>query len=567
VNDDKSWKNEKSWPVARDVVYNGFVEEIKSQYRQQFESLRDLLAAMMNERSVGSLLKVTTDHIADSDDVAAASIWLIRRGDMCSSCAMAPVCPNKALCLHMLSSAGSICSGAPEDGDVLRTHLRIPLGVGAVGRVGGSGDVAVIDSVDENPELPMVDPARLDRKLAGGFLAVPMLYRGNVLGVLAMFTRDPASEAGGLLRQRVIADLTAASLANASAFEEVERLRHKLELENQYLRESIIAEGAFDEMVGSSPAMLAVQRQIKLVAPTDASVLILGESGTGKELVAREIHKQSNRSGGPLIKVNCAAIPKELYESEFFGHVKGSFTGAVADRAGRFEAADGGTLFLDEVGEIPLDMQTKLLRVLQEGQYERIGDETTREVNVRIVAATNRDLKGDVDAKRFREDLYYRLNVFPVEVAPLRQRREDIPLLAGHFVKLICKKMHRPNLELTDAVLDRLARHDWPGNIRELQNVIERAVITAHEGVLRVELPRDTAASLEAIAASGSPDSGGPQVLTADGIRQLEKRNILAALRMTKWKIGGKGGAADLLAMKPTTLASRMKAMDIQRPT
>jgi transcriptional regulator with GAF, ATPase, and Fis domain len=385
-----------------------------------------------------------------------------------------------------------------------------------------------------------------------------------------MFTQVVPSEADGILQQRVIADITARVLANARAFEDIERTRHKLELENEHLRDEITVVGAFGEMIGRSPAIEGVREQISFVAPTDATVLILGESGTGKELVAREIHKKSDRSDGPLIKVNCAAIPKELYESEFFGHVKGSFTGAVANRAGRFEAADDGTLFLDEVGEIPLDMQTKLLRVLQEGQYERIGDEATREVDVRIVAATNRDLKGDVDAKRFREDLYYRLNVFPVEVAPLRERKEDIPLLAEHFVELICRKMHRPVLELNPAALDRLHRHDWPGNIRELQNVIERAVITANAGVLRIELPRAGGGSFDALAGGpGGGSSGGDDVhvITDDEIRRLERRNIVAALRMTKWKMGGPGGAADLLGIKPTTLASRMKAMGIQRPS
>ncbi len=541
---------------------------MNGEYGEQFESLRDLLAAMMNERSVGSLLKVIVDHVVRREDAVTATIWLIQRGDICSSCAMSSVCPDQALCLHLSASSGSVAPGRSEDDDGDQMHSRIPLGVGHVGQVAVSGGVVALGAVAGDADLPLVDSSRLDQQTAGGFLAVPLLYRGNVLGALGMFTRGEPPESDRLLRLRVISDITAGALANARAFEEIERLRQKLELENEYLRQEISAEGAFYEMVGRSEALQGVQRQIQLVAPTDASVLILGESGTGKELVAREIHKQSNRSSGPLIKVNCAAIPKELYESEFFGHVKGAFTGAVANRAGRFEAADGGTLFLDEVGEIPLDMQTKLLRVLQGGQFERIGDATTREVDVRIVAATNRDLKGDVDAKRFREDLYYRLNVFPLDVAPLRERKEDIATLAEHFVKLICKKMHRPVLELNPAALDRLQRHDWPGNIRELQNVIERAVITANAGVLRVELPRGGDGSLDAAGArSGGSAGDDTQVITDDEIRQIERRNIITALRMTKWKMGGAGGAADLLGIKPTTLASRMKAMGIQRPS
>jgi transcriptional regulator with GAF, ATPase, and Fis domain len=230
---------------------------------------------------------------------------------------------------------------------------------------------------------------------------------------------------------RMIADHAAAAIATARAFAEIEALQKRLELENEYLREEVTRAGAFGELIGQSPALEAVARQIDLVAPTDSGVLILGESGTGKELVAREIHRRSHRAGKPLIRVNCAAVPRELYESEFFGHARGAFTGALRDRAGRFELADQGTLFLDEVGEIPLELQAKLLRVLQEGELERVGEERTRRVNVRLVTATNRDLRAEVEAGRFRQDLYYRLSVFPVELPPLRKRKQDIPLAPG----------------------------------------------------------------------------------------------------------------------------------------
>jgi transcriptional regulator with GAF, ATPase, and Fis domain len=250
-----------------------------------------------------------------------------------------------------------------------------------------------------------------------------------VLGVLAVFARGAVgTECMDWLR--TIADHAAAAIATARAFERIEELKRRLELENEYLREEVTRAGAFGELVGQGPALEAVARQIDLVAPTDAAVLVLGESGTGKELVAREVHRRSKRAGRPLIKVNCAAVPRELYESEFFGHARGSFTGALRDRAGRFELADGGTLFLDEVGEIPLELQAKLLRVLQEGELERVGEERTRRVDVRLVAATNRDLRAEAEAGRFRQDLYYRLSVFPVELPPLRKRVEDIPLLA-----------------------------------------------------------------------------------------------------------------------------------------
>jgi len=281
-------------------------------------------------------------------------------------------------------------------------------------------------------------------------------------------------------------------VVDISARKEAEQLleaTNRLQAENMYLQEEVMEARSFGDLVGKSPALANVIRQIDLVAPTEATVLILGESGTGKELVAREIHKRSHRKDQPLIRVNCASIPKELYESEFFGHVKGAFTGAVKDRAGRFEAADGGTLFLDEVGEIPVDLQSKFLRVLQEQQYERVGEERTRKVDVRIIAATNRDLKKDVEAGHFRQDLYYRLHVFPLEMVPLRERKEDIPLLAEHLLALAAKRLNFPKPRLTKALVAKLQRYDWPGNIRELQNVIERSLIVSEQQELQFDVP------------------------------------------------------------------------------
>jgi transcriptional regulator with GAF, ATPase, and Fis domain len=322
----------------------------------------------------------------------------------------------------------------------------------------------------------------------------------------------------------------------------------------------------FGELVGQSPALRTVERQVELVAPTDASVLILGESGTGKELVAREIHRRSARCDRPLIKVNCASVPGELYESEFFGHVKGAFTGAVRDRVGRFEAADGGTLFLDEVGEIPPALQSKLLRVLQEGQYERLGEERTRGVNVRVLAATNRDLKAEVAAGRFREDLYYRLNVFPLEVPALRERKEDLPLLAAHFLEAAARGVPGSTPRLTKANLARLQGYDWPGNVRELHNLIERAVITAREGRLHFDLP--AAGTARAVAASRVPAEGEAPggVVPQSEMDRRQRENVLAALRCARWKISGEGGAAELLDVKPTTLRSRLKKLGLEKP-
>jgi transcriptional regulator with GAF, ATPase, and Fis domain len=303
-----------------------------------------------------------------------------------------------------------------------------------------------------------------------------------------------------------------------------------------------------------------------MVARTDATVLILGESGTGKELIAREIHKNSRRGQRPMIRVNCASIPRELYESEFFGHVKGAFTGALKDRAGRFEAAQSGTLFLDEVGEIPLELQSKLLRVLQEGQYERVGEERTRTVDVRIIAASNRDLPRDVEAGRFRQDLYYRLNRFPMKVAPLRERKEDIPLLAAHFLDKTIRKHQLPRARLTQAHIAQLQNYDWPGNVRELQNMIERALILAQNGVLWFDLPDNQRTTVTAPVAPAAGDGAGPAILSDAELRQRERGNTVAALNKTAWKIHGPGGTAELLGLKPTTLISRIKKLGLKKP-
>jgi DNA-binding NtrC family response regulator len=324
------------------------------------------------------------------------------------------------------------------------------------------------------------------------------------------------------------------------------------------------AVGAFGEIIGQSAAWAQIISQIEMVAPTDATVLVLGETGTGKELIARELHRRSRRKDKPLVRVNCACIPKELYESEFFGHARGAFTSAVKDRVGRFEAAAGGTLFLDEVGEIPLELQSKLLRVLQEKCYERVGEERTRRADVRIVAATNRDLKKEVAAGRFREDLYYRLNVFPMKVVPLRDRKDDIPLLAAHFVELSVDELGCPRPRLTRAGIDTLQAYDWPGNIRELRNVIERAAIFARGGALEFDLAvtggDQTSFGLE------DGDEAEPEYLTDVEMRRRERENLFAVLQRTGWKIKGVDGAAELLGVKPTTLVSRIEKMGLKRP-
>jgi len=350
------------------------------------------------------------------------------------------------------------------------------------------------------------------------------------------------------------------------AFERINELKDALERERDYLREEVRVAHNFGEIVGGSEALERLLGQIEAVAQTAANVLILGESGTGKELVARAIHLHSARAEGPLIKVNCPSIPKELFESEFFGHVKGSFTGAHRDRVGRFQLADGGTLFLDEVGEIPVDLQGKLLRALQEREFERVGEAQTRRVDVRVVAATNRDLRAEAEAGRFRQDLYYRLSVFPIEVPALRERRDDILPLAAHFLATAGRELGLEPAPLTRAHAEQLLAYDWPGNVRELQNVIERAVILARNGPLRFELE---GAARRAEAPVPGPHGGGrdePPFVTDAEFRERERRNLRAALEHADWRVSGPGGAADLLGLKPTTLAYRMKVFGLRRP-
>jgi DNA-binding NtrC family response regulator len=323
---------------------------------------------------------------------------------------------------------------------------------------------------------------------------------------------------------------------------------------------------AFGEIIGQSGAWRRIISQIELVAPTDATVMILGETGTGKELIAREIHQRSRRNDKPLVRVNCTSIPRELFESEFFGHAKGAFTGAIKDRAGRFEIAAGGTLFLDEVGEIPLELQSKLLRVLQEKCYERVGEDRSRQTDVRIIAATNRDLKKDIGAGHFREDLYYRLNVFPLQVPPLRERKGDITLLATHFVELLVKELGCPKPRLTRAGIEALESYEWPGNIRELRNVIERAAIFARGGALEFDLPV-TGASVDPTSFGPQYSDGlDPEYLTESEMRRRERENLLAILQKTGWRIKGSDGAAELLGVKATTLVARIKKMGFNRP-
>ena len=342
------------------------------------------------------------------------------------------------------------------------------------------------------------------------------------------------------------------------------RLREELEHERDYLREEANVAMNFGRIVGTSPALMQMLKRVSAVAETPASVLLQGESGVGKELVAHAIHAQSSRADGPLVKVNCASIPKELFESEFFGHVRGAFTGAHRDRVGRFQFADGGTIFLDEVSEIPLELQGKLLRVLQESEFERVGDDVTRSVDVRVIAATNRNLEKQIVDGAFREDLFYRISVFPIDVPPLRDRDDDVIRLARHFLEKTCSDFARSPMQLTRSQAEMLRRYNWPGNVRELKNVIERAVILSPRNVLRLDLSMSNpgADSRNTDAAARQPE----QLLTEIEMREFQKKNVVAALEQANWKVSGPGGAADLLGVKSTTLTDRIRMFGIRKP-
>ena len=401
---------------------------------------------------------------------------------------------------------------------------------------------------------------------------------GEVIDVL-MSSKTERDVRDEIIRTFVASkDVTDRNRAEANlkvAYQEIARLKEELERERDYLREEVRVSMNFGRLVGGSPALGAMLARIEAVADTPANVLIIGETGTGKELVAHAIHARSGRADAPLVKVNCASIPHELFESEFFGHVRGAFTGAHRDRVGRFQLADGGTIFLDEVGEIPIELQGKLLRVIQERQFERVGDDTTRSVDVRVIAATNKDLEKAVEAGEFREDLYYRLSVFPVQVPPLRRRADDVIQLAVHFLEQVCREFGRSAPMLTQGQVEALRRYDWPGNVRELKNVIERAVILSRGGALRLDLslpetgvvsPGSALAPASNALASTGAGQASATFLTEAEMKEQQRSNLIAALNAANWRISGKGGAADRLGMRPTTLTDRIRALRIKRP-
>jgi formate hydrogenlyase transcriptional activator len=437
----------------------------------------------------------------------------------------------------------------PQGKGLIHEEMLVPLDGSITGKAFRTRQPLVLDrAAMEEFDSPT---SRLMRdEGVRSIICMPLITHDRVLGTISLASlRDGAFQQGDVDLLVQVAGQVAIAVENALAFQEIGELKNKLAQEKLYLEDEIRSEMNFDEIVGEGASLRAVLKQVETVAPTDSTVLITGETGTGKELIARAIHNLSPRRERTFVKVNCAAIPTGLLESELFGHERGAFTGAIAQRIGRFELAHGGTIFLDEIGDIPLELQPKLLRVLQEQEFERLGSTQTIRVDVRLVAATNRDLGEMVAARTFRSDLYYRLRVFPLLMPPLRERQQDIPALVRYFVEKHSRRMNRQVETIPAETLDLLVRYSWPGNIRELENLIERAVIVSPGPVLRVPL-----------AELKPPSETGADSLT---LRAAEREHILKALEATNWVLAGPRGAAERLGMKRTTLQSRMRKLGV----
>ncbi len=469
----------------------------------------------------------------------------------------------------------------PVDGIFRSTHAVAILGVAPfpIGTSGHDGSPWVIKQLTEkhvpvivSSESDLPPEAFLDLQTFRAFgvksvALFPIVAGDRLLGGMSFGTtrRERGWPQPVVDRLRLIAEVFAAALLRRdherrlrASLAEVEALRERLQSENEYLRQGRLAAEGFEDLVGESAALRNVLFQAEQVAPTDSTVLLLGETGTGKELIANAIHARSGRRARTLVRVNCAALPPTLIESELFGHEKGAFTGAVSRKVGRFELADRGTLFLDEIGELPFDLQAKLLRVLQEGEFERVGSSVPQKVDVRLIAASNRDLAAAARDGTFRPDLYYRLRVFPIELVPLRARKEDIPVLVWHFLGELSAAIGRKIERVPAATMDRLVAYDWPGNIRELRNVLERAVILSPGSTLLLEELGESAQVAGAAIADGSG------LRTLEGV---EREHILRALESCDWRVRGKDNAASRLGLNASTLYSRMKKLGIQKST
>jgi len=533
------------------AVDNALNFQSSQAYQQQLAEQRDRLQVLLDINNV----LVTSREISELFRGIVSALTRVIHHDY-TSLALLDQNTNR-LKLHALDFDGSADLFAGKE-------ITVPLGQSPAGECMISGKPAIFHGADLD-RFPAELVRMLREKGIVSLCCVPLITKGRAFGTLNLASRsmDAFTESNADLLNRVAAQV-AIAVENALAFKEIDSLKDKLAVEKLYLEEEIRSEFNFEEIVGESPVIKRALAQVELVAAANTAVLVLGETGTGKELIARAIHNLSSRRERTFVKVNCAAIPSGLLESELFGHERGAFTGATNQKVGRFELADKGTMFLDEVGDIPLELQPKLLRVLQEQEFERLGATRTIRVDVRVVAATNADLSRLVADRTFRSDLYYRLNVFPIQIPALRERREDIPLLVRYFVQKFSRRMNKTVLYVPSDAMDALVSYAWPGNIRELENLIERAVLLSPGKELRVPLSElrnsQMSASTEEPSVAAIP--GAPMAT----LEEAERLHILRALRQTQWRIAGPRGAANVLGMKRTTLQARIRKLGIRRP-
>jgi formate hydrogenlyase transcriptional activator len=538
--------------VAVDNVLN---LESSQAYQTQLAHERDRLRVLLDVNNV----LVTSLELPELFRGIVSTLQRVIHHDYTSLALLDPI--TGLLKIHALDFPGRQ--------SLLKAEMTIPREASPAGRAIAEGRT-IISRGAELEQYPSEVVRLLRAEGLQVICCIPLSNRGRTFGTLNLASRrmEVFSSADIELVQQVAAQI-AIAVENAIAFKEIDALKDKLAEEKLYLEEEIRSAFNFEEIIGESPAIRRALAQVELVAPAGTTVLILGETGTGKEVIARAVHNLSPRKERTFVKINCAAIPSGLLEAELFGHERGAFTGAISQKIGRFELADRGTLFLDEIGDIPLELQPKLLRVLQEQEFERLGSNRTQRVDVRVVAATNRDLARLVADKEFRSDLYYRLNVFPIQIPALRERREDVPLLVRYFVQIFSRRLNKTVEYVPAEAMDALVNYAWPGNIRELENLIERAVLLSPGKELRVPLSELKPSVLSAngnVSADLALFSPSPSSVPITTLEEAERQHILRALRQTEWRIAGPKGSAAILGMKRTTLQARMRKLGIRRP-
>ncbi len=533
---------------------------MQSTAAEYLAELRRVTAGLAAGQRLTDVLDAVTRGLQMGGRFASATVYLYLKDAECPVCRhQAPLRPSPDRRLHRVSFVGDPVQEAPE------IYHTVAEGQYLAGRAAQLRRTLLVNDLPrrmremQSPEPDAPTAQQVAAYLEGygvvGGAFFPLLIGDQLIGLVSVYSRNVIG-----LEEAAYLDIFALQAAilirNAQLFDEVEALKERLSRENTYLDLAVREEAGFGGIVGRSEAMRQVLAMVRQVAPADTMVLLRGVTGTGKELFARAIHDASPRAGRPMIKVNCGAIPLGLVESEFFGHERGAFTGAHQRRVGRFELADRGTIFLDEVGELAPETQVGLLRVLQEHEIQRVGGERSIPVDVRVLAATNRDLSADVASGRFRSDLYYRLNVLSIQIPPLRQRREDLPALALHFATQYARRLGKAFAGISAHGLDLLERYDWPGNIRELQNVIERACVLSSGSMIEIADP----------ARSAMPFGTGAAGDASLELDAMEREHLTRVLDRARWRIEGPGGAAELLGMKPSTLRSLMKRLQVARP-